>query len=402
MLRSVPQVGVPQVGAPESGVPEVGVPQDGAPPSEPPPAVALAFAGWRLAALQAALEARGVRRTRAAAAVGELARAYHKLGLPWPQVLAAAAKSLQPELAALCAPEPVLEITEQALAADGTRRLLLRLGDGEVIETVLLRSTTGVDRTTVCLSSQAGCARRCAFCETGRLGLRRSLTAAEIVLQFRTVHHLWQGLRGALPPLTNVVFMGMGEPLDNLDAVADACAVLQDDRAYGLSWRRMTVSTVGVASQIPAFFQEVRAHLAVSLNAPDDARRSRLMPINRATGLAELKAALLAALPPGRDVLVEYVLFGGFNDALGDADLLRAWLQGLPVRLNLIPANPGPDPSLRTPDSLQVRAFQQRLLDAGVRAMVRWPHGREVGGACGQLAGARRGRVSAAIGPVAT
>jgi 23S rRNA (adenine2503-C2)-methyltransferase len=150
-----------------------------------------------------------------------------------------------------------------------------------------------------------------------------------------------------------------------------------------------------VARRIPAFVQRTRAHLALSLNAPDDERRARIMPAGRRDDLATLKATLqqtLATAPGGpRDVLVEYVVFDGFNDSLDDADLLRAWLDGLPTRLNLIPANPGPDPTLRTPADAAVRRFQRHLLDRGVRAMVRWPHGRGVGGACGQLAGGARG-----------
>jgi 23S rRNA (adenine2503-C2)-methyltransferase len=348
---------------------------------------------WPPALLVDALVQAGVRRTQALPAVKALCARVHREDLPQDQALAQVPATVAAPLASLLLLERSLTQVEDAASQDRTRRLLLRTDDGEVIESVIIPATKG-DRTTLCVSSQVGCGRRCAFCETGRLGLTRQLTPDEIVLQFRHARDLWSRERGSLPPITNVVFMGMGEPLDNLDAVAAAIAVLTHDFAYGLSPRRVTVSTVGVAPKIAAFFQQTQADLAVSLNAPDDARRSLVMPINQRCGLQDLKLALLDALPPRRHVLVEYILFAGFNDAPEDADLLLAWLAGLPVRLNLIPANPGPDPALKQPTTQAVLAFQKRMLEAGVRAMVRWPHGRDVGGACGQLAGQHRHKLS--------
>lgn len=358
--------------------------------ADPPPDAALPLGGWRPEALAAALVARGLRPGQARLAVQALATGWHRLGRPYADLVAEAPRAVRWLLPELVADEPVLDCVQDVRAADGTRRLLFRLHDGAVVESVLIPASGASPRTTLCVSSQVGCARRCAFCETGRLGLLRNLSAAEITAQARTARRLWDADCGQAPPLSNVVFMGMGEPFDNLGAVADACAILTHDHAHGFSWRRITVSTVGVVAKIPTFFQTVRANLAVSLNAPDDVRRSQVMPINDRSDMATLKAALQACLPPGRDVLIEYVLFDGWNDAMADADLLRAWLDGLPVRLNLIPANPGPDPKLRTPTREAVVAFQKHLLQQGVRAMVRWPHGREVGGACGQLAGAQR------------
>jgi 23S rRNA (adenine2503-C2)-methyltransferase len=275
------------------------------------------------------------------------------------------------------------------VAADQTRKLLLQTADGEVLESVVIVAP-GRDRVTLCVSSQVGCGRRCAFCETGRLGLVRNLDAAEITAQFRLASALWEQERAELPSIRNIVFMGMGEPLDNLPAVAAATQLFTDTLAYGLSWRHITVSTVGVAWKLPEFFAHCRAHLAVSLNAPDDVRRRQIMPVNDRCSMPELKQALLHHLPAGRDVLVEYVLFADLNDQPADAALLLAWLQGLPVRLNLIPANPGPDPALRAPTPEAVWRFHKYLLDNGVRAMVRHPHGQELGGACGQLAGPLR------------
>ncbi len=337
------------------------------------------------ARLRALLQERGLRPQQARLAVHLLTTALWRHQQAWPEALAQLgrqARAVAQEV--LTAPDPVA-VREVAAAADGTHKLLVALADGALVESVVIPATDG-DRTTLCVSSQVGCGRRCTFCETGRLGLLRNLDAAEIAGQLLAARAVWEPVRGRRPPISNVVFMGMGEPLDNLDAVADAVAVIGDPIAGGLSWRRITVSTVGVAWKLSAFFAKVRANLAVSLNAPDDARRARWMPVNARCDLAALKAALLTHLPPGRDVLVEYIVFDGQNDSDKDADLLLGWLDGLPVRLNLIVANPGPDPQLRTPPIERVQALHRRLLAAGIRAMVRHPHGRDIGGACGQLA----------------
>ena len=344
------------------------------------------LAGWPPEALIAALQAAGLKPGQARGAVRLALRAWFAGEA---QPLAQVSRQATLLLAEAFPEAPPLALVECAPSADGSCRLLWRTHDNLLVEGVIIPSSGG-DRTTLCVSSQVGCGRRCAFCETGRLGLVRNLASIEIVQQFQQASAIWQAQRGARPPIRNVVFMGMGEPLDNLGAVGDAIDVLCHAFGPGLAAQRITVSTVGVAQQIPTFFQRTRANLAVSLNAPDDARRLAIMPVHRHCGLAELKRALQAALPPGRDVLVEYVLFGGVNDALQDADLLMEWLRDLPARLNLIPANPGPDPRLHAPEPQTVRAFQKHLLDAGVRAMVRHPHGRDVGGACGQLAGSRR------------
>jgi len=355
----------------------------------------IGFADEPLDATIARLMAGGLRAMQARQAVKQLARGFLCDGKPWDEAVDALSKPARQALRkADCSG---LQLAEKAreVAADGTCRLALQTADGHLVETVLIPNhiarTGATTRTTVCVSSQVGCGRGCAFCETARVGLLRQLTSAEIVAQVRAAAAAWREVGGQRPPITNVVFMGMGEPLDNLTAVVSAIDVLRHDLAFGLSHRRITVSTVGVASRFRAFFTSTNANLAVSLNAPDDVRRARVMPAGRRTTMADIRAALLAHLPRGRDVLIEYVLFDGFNDADADADLLRKWLEGVPARLNLIPANPGPDPALREPDPDTVRAFQRRLLDAGVRTMIRYPHGRAVGGACGQLAGGLRG-----------
>jgi 23S rRNA (adenine2503-C2)-methyltransferase len=281
-------------------------------------------------------------------------------------------------------PRPTLTVTERARASDGTTRMLLRTLDQRLVESVLI---PGPSRTTLCISSQVGCARACTFCETGALGLTRQLSAAEIVDQVRLGA---AELASDAPPLDNLVLMGMGEPFDNLTEVLRALALLTDDRAFAFAPSRVTVSTVGVVDKLPEFFAGTRAELAVSINAPDDARRNRIMPINRRVPLSALREALASALPAGRRVLLEYVLFDHFNDAPEDADLLAAWARGLRCRINVIPANPGPDPSLLPPSSERLAAFVSRLSSHGMTTLVRRPRGRDVGGACGQLAGARR------------
>jgi 23S rRNA (adenine2503-C2)-methyltransferase len=281
-----------------------------------------------------------------------------------------------------------LTIDERAPAADGTERLVLRTHDGALVETVLI---PGPGRTTVCISSQVGCARACSFCETGAHGLDRQLDAGEIVDQVRIAKHVW-GARS--PALQNVVFMGMGEPFDNLAEVARATHVLTDDVGLRLTPSRVTVSTVGVADKIATFFATCRAELAVSLNAPDDARRDSIMPVNHRFPLATLMRAIQEALPRGRKVLFEYVLIAGVNDAPGDAELVAELVREVPCRVNVIPLNRGPDDTLRTPSSDAVDRFVERLASLEVTTLVRRPRGRDVGGACGQLAGARRERIT--------
>ncbi len=350
------------------------------------------------AQLVAALEANGLRPMQARNAVMGMFRGFFIDGEPLAKCIGKLGKTARAATDPIGYEECAPVVAQSAVAKDGTTRLLLRYNDGSVIETVIIvanhEGAPGNPRTTVCVSSQVGCGRGCVFCETARLGLSRQLSAAEIVAQLRAAWRHWQSrpdvTNGALAPITNVVFMGMGEPLDNLSAVLSAIDTMTHDWAFGLAARRITVSTVGVAAKIAPFLDATRANLALSLNAPDDKRRAAMMPVGKRTSLNDIKQALLTALPPGRDVLFEYILFGGVNDADEDADMLCEWLDGLPGRVNLIPANPGPDPGLIQPDAARVLAFQRRMLDAGVRTMVRYPHGRDVGGACGQLAGRAR------------
>lgn len=293
---------------------------------------------------------------------------------------------------------PSLAIESVAPASDGTERLLLRARDGALLETVIIPTSVsaGQGRVTLCISSQVGCARACTFCETGAHGLARQLDAGEIIDQVRIARSR-RAERGEAP-ITNVVFMGMGEPFDNLGEVARATELLTDGRAFRLAPSRVTVSTVGVADKLEAFFATCHAELAVSLNAPDDARRSAIMPINERFSMGALRDALVRHLPPSRHVLFEYVLIAGFNDALADADLVADYVAGFRCRVNVIPLNPGPNPAQQPPSTGALDAFVRRLAERRVVTLVRRPRGRDVGGACGQLAGAAR-RAKAAAEP---
>ncbi len=277
-----------------------------------------------------------------------------------------------------------LTIRERAPAEDGSERLLLATRDGNLVETVIIPSR---DRTTLCVSSQVGCARACAFCETGRIGLTRQLDAGEIIDQVRLAKSVWAE---RVPGVSNIVFMGMGEPFDNLGEVAKATDLLTDHNAFALRKSAVTVSTVGVADKLEAFWSTCHAELAVSLNAPTDAQRARLMPINDRFPLAALFSELRRTLPKGRKVLFEYVLMRDVNDRDEDAVTLAELVRTIPSRVNVIPANPGPDASLMAPTTEAVDRFVAKLVSLGVTTLVRRPRGRDVGGACGQLAAARR------------
>ena len=276
---------------------------------------------------------------------------------------------------------PDWRITGRAQAPDGTTKVALALG-GAVVEAVLIPSA---GRSTVCVSSQAGCTRHCQFCATATLGFSRAITAAEIVLQYAVA----AAEVGGGAPARNVVFMGMGEPMDNLDEVLAAIRVLTEPGVPGLSPHHVTVSTSGVLPGMKRFLLESRAQLALSLNATTDAQRERLMPHNRVWPIAALLEALRddAATGSGRRYFIEYVLWDGVNDGEGDAGRLVALLGGLPAHVNLIPHNAFDDSALRPPPPARVLAFQAAVQQGGLRCLVRWPRGAPIAAACGQLAG---------------
>lgn len=281
-----------------------------------------------------------------------------------------------------------LAVEAVASARCGTRKLRLRLADGERIETVLI-PTKG--RTTVCVSTQAGCARGCVFCVTATMGLRRSLTPGEIVGQ--VTRAIAEADEAGLPSIRNVVLMGMGEPLDNLEAVRPALDVLCHPRALGLGPRHVTLSTVAPSPDAVLATRGLKAQLAWSLHATEPARRRRLVPTARHAPL-ELRAAFLERLDAGETLFVEVALVDGLNDAPEHAEelarFLRPFLPG--VRVNLLPMNPGRPGLLPSPPQ-RVVAFRQRLRAHGYFCAAREPRGVELGAACGQLAvkSARRG-----------
>ncbi len=261
----------------------------------------------------------------------------------------------------------------------GVLKFATALGDGRIIESVVIPAA---GRTTLCVSSQVGCRMGCRFCATGAMGFGRNLSSAEIVWQ------AWAARFVLAAPVDNVVFMGMGEPLDNFDHVAQALRVMGDQRGLDIAPRRITLSSAGHADGIRrlARLGLPNLRLAVSLNAADDRLRSRLMPINRRYPLARLKAAL-QAFPTGRGgvVLVEYVLLAGVNDARQDAAKLAAYLTGLAVRVNLIAYNGEAASGFAAPPPAHVERFCHWLADEGVFFCRRRPRGRDLLAACGQL-----------------
>jgi 23S rRNA (adenine2503-C2)-methyltransferase len=294
------------------------------------------------------------------------------------------AKSLREKLQAIAHVEAP-RVLHDHTAADGTRKWLLDVGTGNGIEMVFIPEP---DRGTLCVSSQVGCALECTFCSTGRQGFNRNLGVAEIIGQVWLANSMLRETHGERA-VTNVVMMGMGEPLANFDNVATALGIMLDDNAYGLSRRRVTVSTSGLAPAMDRLRERMPVALAVSLHAPDDALRDVLVPINRKYPLADLMAACrryLEAAP--RDFITfEYVLLAGVNDTPAHARRLLAATREVSCKFNLIPFNPFPDSGYQRSAPAAVRAFQKILMDAGMVATVRKTRGDDIDAACGQLAG---------------
>ncbi|HEV8581677.1 MAG TPA: 23S rRNA (adenine(2503)-C(2))-methyltransferase RlmN [Thermoanaerobaculia bacterium] len=270
------------------------------------------------------------------------------------------------------------EIASRHLSADGTCKYLFRLADGATIEAVDIPDR---GRRTLCISSQAGCALACTFCVTGFWGAGRNLSAGEIVGQVLAI----RADRGLAMEGLNIVFMGMGEPLLNLENVRPALDLL----AEWISPHRITVSTVGILPGLEEMARwERRPNLAISLHAPDEERRGRIMPVNRTYPLAELMAALRRyPLEKGRRLTFEYILIRDLNDSIADADRLSRLLSGLRAKINLIPINPDPvlGESMVPPDDERIEAFKERLRRRGWIATVRRRRGDDVSAACGQL-----------------
>ena len=283
-------------------------------------------------------------------------------------------------------------------ASDGTRKWLLDAGGSNAVEAVWIPED---DRGTLCISSQAGCALDCAFCATGKQGFNRNLTTGEIVGQLwhanRTLladGHQAPWVAAGRAPVTNVVMMGMGEPLANFENVVPALRLFLDDNAYGLSRRRVTLSTSGLIPWIDRLADECPVALAVSLHAPTDALRDRLVPINRRHPLASLLAACGRYLEKGpRDfVTFEYVMLDGVNDQPAHASALVNLVRDVRCKVNLIPFNPFPGTEFRVSPRDRIRGFADSLQDAGIVATIRRTRGDDIAAACGQLAGQVRDR----------
>lgn len=310
--------------------------------------------------------------------------AYRQLVTSWHDVtsLPRALRRQFEELMPIGAP---VEIRSVSTAGGDTVKSLLRLSDGTPVETVLMRypTETGHPRATVCVSTQAGCAMGCVFCATGQMGFERNLTAGEIVAQ---VLHFARQLRLSGHHVTNVVFMGMGEPLANYAETLRAVRILTHPRAFGLAQRRITISTVGVRSGIEKLAREgLQVNLAISLHAPNDALRRQLVPVSSPGSVdALIAAAKRYRNLTGRRVTVEYALIDGVNDSPALAEELAPLLRASDIHVNLIPLNPTAGP-FRRPAPERIAAFARTLRRAGVNCTIRQEKGTEISAACGQL-----------------
>ncbi len=321
----------------------------------------------------------------------QVLRWMHRFGVDDFGQMTDVAKTLRAKLAAVAeirGPVPVRDST----AADGTRKWLLDVGASNAVETVFIPEA---NRGTLCISTQVGCALECSFCSTGKQGFNRNLTTAEIVGQLWHANRMLGAVRqpgvgdSGERVISNVVLMGMGEPLANYDNTVAALKLMLDDNAYGLSRRRVTVSTAGMVPAMDRLRQEVPVALAVSLHAPTDALRDELVPLNRKYPLRELLAACRRYLEnaPRDFITFEYVLLAGVNDSDADARALLALTRDIPCKFNLIPFNPFPAAGYRKPSAERVRRFQEILMQADVVTTVRKTRGDDIDAACGQLAG---------------
>jgi 23S rRNA (adenine2503-C2)-methyltransferase len=328
----------------------------------------------------------------------QLLRWIHQAGAGDFGAMTDISRPLRERLAA-CASIAPPAVLRDSIAADGTRKWLLDVGTGNAIETVFIPET---NRGTLCISSQAGCALECSFCSTGRQGFNRNLSTAEIIGQLWLASGALRGQGARMPreaaageeavvdrPVSNVVMMGMGEPLANFENVVSALRLMLDDFAYGLSRRRVTVSTAGLVPGIDRLREECPVALAVSLHAPNDALRDELVPINRKYPIRELLAACLRYIEkaPRDSVMFEYIMLAGVNDGGAHARELAALVKDVPCKINLIPYNPVDGIPYRRSEAAAVARFRDVLMQAGLIATIRKTRGDDIDAACGQLAG---------------
>ena len=295
-------------------------------------------------------------------------------------------KALRDKLAASAEVRPPEVVLDQH-SEDGTHKWLLRLDDGQCIETVFIPEK---DRGTLCVSSQVGCALDCTFCSTARQGFNRNLSVAEIIGQVWVARQCLQPEIGTSRVVTNVVMMGMGEPLLNFDNAVSAMKIMLDDLGYGLSKRRVTLSTSGVVPAMDRLKEQLDVALAVSLHAPNDALRDQLVPLNKKYPIKELLAACkryLGAQNHRARVTFEYVMLEGVNDQPEHARQLIKIMQGVPGKVNLIPFNPFPETRYKRSGPDAIRRFRDILMAAGINTITRKTRGDDIDAACGQLAG---------------
>ncbi|MBB1633866.1 MULTISPECIES: 23S rRNA (adenine(2503)-C(2))-methyltransferase RlmN [Cupriavidus] len=319
----------------------------------------------------------------------QLQRWIHQFGASRFDAMSDLAKSLREKLATRAEIRSPAVITDN-LSADGTRKWLLDVGAGDAVETVYIPEET---RGTLCVSSQAGCAVNCRFCSTGKQGFSRNLSTGEIIGQLWMAEFAMRAQlgRGAKDDrvISNVVMMGMGEPLLNYDQVVPAMRLMLDDNAYGLSRRRVTLSTSGVVPMMDRLAKDLPVALAVSLHASNDPLRDMLVPLNKKYPLAELMAACRRYLEfaPRDFITFEYCMLDGVNDGVEHARELLKLVADVPCKFNLIPFNPFPESGLKRSNNEQIRRFAQVLMDAGIVTTIRKTRGDDIDAACGQLAG---------------
>ena len=335
---------------------------------------------------QALVEAEVVRPDKARMRASQLWRWIHHYGVTDFAAMTDVAKDARAALAetfTLARPE----VIERQVSRDGTRKWLIRMAPGIEVETVYIPDVGRAGA--LCVSSQVGCTLNCSFCHTGTQALVRNLTAAEIVAQVQVARDdlgEWPSPKEDRR-LSNIVFMGMGEPLYNLDNVAAAIDIIADNEGIAISRRRITVSTSGVVSELTALGEKTQAMLAISLHATNDALRDKLVPLNKKHPIEELMAAIRAypGLSNARRVTFEYVMLKGVNDSPAEARALLKLLKGIPAKINLIPFNPWPGTDYQCSDWKTIEAFAAVLNRAGYASPIRTPRGRDILAACGQL-----------------
>ncbi len=320
----------------------------------------------------------------------QLKRWVHRLGESDFERMSDIARSLRDKLGRVATITPP-KIASDSTAGDGTRKWLLDVGNGNAVDAVFIPET---GRGTLCVSTQAGCTLACEFCSTGRQGFNRNLSTGEIVGQLWLANRELGAIPGGERVISNVVLMGMGEPLLNFEATVAALKLMIDQDAYGLSRRRVTLSTSGIVPMIDRLREECPVALAVSLHAPNDALRDRLMPINRKYPLAELLAACRRYLEraPRDFITFEYVMLDGVNDGEAHARELIELVSGVPCKLNLIPFNPFPNSGFVRSPRRAIERFSELLNASGIVATTRKTRGEDIDAACGQLAGQIRDR----------